>query len=223
MDCPCVTNSGVVGRPCSMSLPGFMPHIFGPRLLQTSLVSLMIVGLPLIHRLGIQTPLPRARPTGVHAEPASTLSHDSSGKPMGPTPLGHSSRPPWASSHALGAPMWCTIRRPEPSTCVAWPASPYREAINLVPRMRKPAPSLALFHARRVLHPDHAYSTLTDSLSSVHGWNKSTHPTTARASLSDKFSRIWLAVRTIVGRGDDMNHPSTTTVDWQCTDHGRLW
>ena len=64
MDCPCVTNSGVVGRPCSMSLPGFMPHIFGPRLLQTSLVSLMIVGLPLIHRLGIQTPLPRARPTG---------------------------------------------------------------------------------------------------------------------------------------------------------------
>ena len=36
-------------------------------------------------------------------------------------------------------------------------------------------------------------------------------------------SPIWLAVRTIVGRGDDLNHPSTTTADWQCTEHGRLW
>ena len=27
MDCPCVTNSGAAGRPCSMSLPGFMPHV----------------------------------------------------------------------------------------------------------------------------------------------------------------------------------------------------
>ena len=57
------------------------------------------------------------------------------------------------------------------------------------------------------------YSTLTDSLSSVFGWNKSNRPTTARASLSDKFSPIWLAVRTIVGKGDDPRHPSTATVD----------
>ena len=73
---------------------------------------------------------------------------------------------------------------------------------------------LALFHARRVLHPDHTYSTCTDSLFSVHGWNKSNRPLTARASLSGKFSPLWLAVRTIVGNGDDLLSPGTTTVDW---------
>ena len=46
---------------------------------------------------------------------------------------------------------------------------------------------------------------------------------TARASLFDKFSPISLAVRTIVGRGDDPSNPGATTVDWQCTEHGRLW
>ena len=135
-----IRASPVAPAPCRYRALCLM---FGPRLLQTSLTSLMIVGLPLIHRLGNQTPLPRARPTRVPAEPASALSHDSSGIQTGSTPLGHSIRPPWASSRALGAPMWCTIRRPEPSTCVAWPASPYREAINLVPRMRKPAPSFS--------------------------------------------------------------------------------
>ena len=94
------------------------------------------------------------------------------------------------------------------------PSSTYAEACTVF---------LALFHARRVLHPAHTYSTLTDSLSSVHGWRKSALPTTARASLSDKFSPIWLAVRTMVGRGDGFDHPNTTTVDWQCTEHGRPW
>jgi hypothetical protein len=28
MDCPCATNSGDVDRPCSMSLPGCMPHVW---------------------------------------------------------------------------------------------------------------------------------------------------------------------------------------------------
>ena len=42
---------------------------------------------------------------------------------------------------------------------------------------------LALFHARRNLHPNNTYSTLTDSLSSVYGWDKSGLPRTARANL----------------------------------------
>ena len=82
------------------------------------------------------------------------------------------------------------------------PSSTYAEACTIF---------LAMFHASRVLHPGHTYSTLTDSLSSVHGWDKSALPTTARASLSDKFSPIWLAVRTIVGRGDGLDHPSPPT------------
>ena len=94
------------------------------------------------------------------------------------------------------------------------PSSTYAEACTIF---------LALFHARRVLHPDHTYSTCTDSLSSVHGWNKSSRPLTARASLSDKFSPLWLAVRTIVGNGDDLLGPGATTVDWQCIEHGRRW
>ena len=45
---------------------------------------------------------------------------------------------------------------------------------------------------------------------------------TTRASLSDKFPPIWLAVRTIVGRGDDPSNPGATTADWQCTDRAAL-
>ena len=45
---------------------------------------------------------------------------------------------------------------------------------------------------------------------------------TARASLSDKFSLIWLVVRTIMGRGGGPSNPSAPTVDWQCTEHARL-
>ena len=84
---------------------------------------------------------------------------------------------------------------------------------------------LALFHARRTLHPDNSYSTLTDSLSSVYGWDKSGLPRTARATLSDKFSPVWLAVRTVLsnGGGDDSRETDTTSVSWQCTEHGRPW
>ena len=46
---------------------------------------------------------------------------------------------------------------------------------------------------------------------------------TARASLSDKFPPLWLAVRTIVGNEVDRLVPGMTTVDWQCTEHGRRW
>ena len=84
------------------------------------------------------------------------------------------------------------------------PSSTYAEACTIF---------LTMFHTNRVLHPGHAYSTLTDSLSSVHGWDKSALPTTARASLSDKFSPIWLAVRTIVGRGDGLGHPGPSRTD----------
>ena len=123
-----------------MSLPGFMPHIW----------SQVASDLPnFAHDSWVATapsawdsdPLSRARPTGAHAEPALALSHDSNGIQTGSIHLGHSIRPPWASSRETGAPMWCTIRRPEPSTYVAWPVSLCREAINLVPRMRKLAPS----------------------------------------------------------------------------------
>ena len=82
---------------------------------------------------------------------------------------------------------------------------------------------LALFHARRTLHPDNTYSTLTDSLSSVYGWDKSGLPTAARASLSDKFSPIWLAVRAILGGGGDSRDTNVASVHWQCTKHGRPW
>ena len=74
---------------------------------------------------------------------------------------------------------------------------------------------LALFHARRTLHPDNSYSTLTDSLSSVYGWDKSDLPRTARTSLSDKFSPIWPAVRTTLdsgGEDDCPNDADTTSV-----------
>ena len=97
-----IRASPIVPAPCRYLALCLM---FSPRLLQTSLTSLVTVGLPLIHRLEIQTPLPRARSTGVPAKPASALSHDSSGIQTGSTPLGHSIRLPWASSHALGAPM----------------------------------------------------------------------------------------------------------------------
>ena len=57
----------------------------------------------------------------------------------------------------------------------------------------------------------------------MHGWHKSGRPLTARASLSDKFSPLWLAVRTIVGNEAEHHSSGTTTVDWQCTEHGRRW
>ena len=84
---------------------------------------------------------------------------------------------------------------------------------------------LALFHARRTLHPNNIYSTLTDSLSSVYGWDKSGLPTAARASLSDKFSPMWLAVRAILsgGGGGDSRDTDTASIHWQCTEHGRPW
>ena len=108
---------------------------------------------------------------------------------------------------------------------MAWLDTPYRGGgVNPALRTRRPALSFwHLFHARRVLHPDHTYSTCTGSLSSVHGWHKPGRPLTARASLSDKFSPLWLAVRTIVGNGVDQLIPGATTVDWQCTEHGLRW
>ena len=44
------------------------------------------------------------------------------------------------------------------------PSSTYAEASTI---------SLALHHAYRILHPGNEYVTHTDSLSSVHGWDRS--------------------------------------------------
>ena len=223
MDCPCVTNSGPAGRPCSMSLPGFMPHVWSqvasdfPNFAHDSWVATDSsawdsdppptgpaywcpcgAGFDTLTRLRWHT-------NGVHP-PGSQ--HSSS--------LGLLSR--IGGSYVVYDPetravYLCGLAR-FPVSGGNKPSSTYAETCTIF---------LAMFHAKQVLHPRHTYSTLTDSLSSVYGWDKSALPTTARASLSDKFSPIWLAVRTIVGRGDGLNQPSTTTVDWQCTEHGRLW
>ena len=223
MDCPCVTQEGGSASPCSMSAPGFIPRVWSrvasdlPNFAHDSWIAIDSsawesgpppLGLPCWCLCGasfgtltrLQWHVSGVHPTGSqHSSSLGLLPR------IGGSYIVHDSE-----SRAI---VLCGMAR-YPVSGGNKPSSTYAEACTIF---------LALFHARRVLHPDHTYSTCTDSLSSVHGWHKPGRPLTARAPLSDKFSPLWLAVRTIVGNGVDHHSSGTTTVDWQCTKHGRLW
>ena len=223
MDCPCVTQEGDAASPCSMSAPGFIPRVW----------SRVATDLPnFAHDSWVATdpsawesdPPPLGLPywclCGASFDTLTRLQWHVNG--VHPPGSQHSSSLRLLSriggSYIIYDPetraiILCGMAR-YPISGGNKPSSTYAEACTIF---------LALFHARRVLHPGHTYSTYTDSLSSVHGWHKSGRPMTARASLSDKFSPLWLAVRTIVGNEVDHLIPGVTTVDWQCTEHGRRW
>ena len=94
------------------------------------------------------------------------------------------------------------------------PSSTYAEANTIF---------LALHHAYRILHPNNEYVTHTDSLSSVHGWDRSGRTMSTRAFLADKFAPVWQAVRTLIQDHTETHSHTTIKILWQCTEHGRLW
>ena len=179
-DCPCVTREGDPASPCSMSLPGFMPHIW----------SRVAEALPYFEHdswiandsVAWESELPQAK------LPYSCSCGAGFGTLTRPQWHANQVHPP-GSQHSASLGFLPRIG----GSCIVY--DPISRAVCLCGMARFPMsgrnePSstyadactifLALFHARRTLHPGNTYSTLADSLFSVYGWNKSGLPTTAR-------------------------------------------
>jgi len=149
-----------------MSLPGFIPHVWSRIASRTFLTLLMTAGLPLTHRPGTwESDPPPKGPSdsflcGAGFGTLTRLQWHTDG--VHPPGSPHSSSlgllPRIKGSYVVYDPEsravhLCGLAR-FPVSGGNKPTSTYAEACTTF---------LALFHARRVLHPDHTYSTPTDS------------------------------------------------------------
>ena len=167
MDCPCMTNDGDPTSQCSMSLPGFIPHVWSrvaadlPHFEHDSWIANDPTAWESEH---FRPMVPYTCSCGEGFETMVRLQwHVNQAHPPGSQ---HSASlgllPRTGGSYILYDPLTravclCGLAR-FPISGGNKPSSTCAEACTIF---------LALFHARRTLHPDNSYSTLTDSLSSV--------------------------------------------------------